>query len=349
MVEGALSQFFDNPALSDIIFEVQEEQIHVIKIMLQGLCPEIMPLIDAAEPPVKGSKQIVKVVGYSPQAFRAFLRFLYIKEIAFTLDICFQVHKLSLQYDKPELTQECLAYIKSQFSVNHIVAIYEKCIEYNIPNLPLEIENNWFKTQAEEILKVEYIVDCSPNTLSRLIRMGFPTMSPINIFNLAQEWNKAGISSGKVEREFFNNEILPFIKLEEMSLKDLTKIVRPSGCLSDDTFLSLAINSVINSENLEIEELKRENTRMKEYIGTKEEELNKKLEEVNDRQYRKLEEVKDIQNRKLEEVKERQIMKEDEANRKFEEVKERQVRDAAKIDELESIINVRTSYFYLLI
>ncbi|XP_066581210.1 RCC1 and BTB domain-containing protein 1-like isoform X2 [Prorops nasuta] len=126
-VMDCLREAFNDPALSDLVFEVRGEPIYVHKAVLKIRCQYFRTMFQ--EHWTENSERIIKHDDYSYEVYKAFLKYLYTDKVDLSPENALELLNLANAYIEPQLKRRCVEVIKQGITISNVALLYSTAIE----------------------------------------------------------------------------------------------------------------------------------------------------------------------------------------------------------------------------
>ena len=243
--DNKLALFHDNPQFSDIIFEVEEQEIHEMSNMLKGFYPKIGELIETATTNEEGKKQ-VKITDFSYLVFKSFLAFVLGVQIEIAdIDTGLELIMVANKFEVIKLVEYVQEYIKSQMTRENAFYLFRESFKRELPWIKEKIGEIIFLPNAKEIVKSSEFEELSLEDIDRFLSI--PKMDESVevgvVFEACEKWQKKNMGEEWTGDPPLK-QLLPHFTLQNMELKQIIKQVYPTNIMESEKLLILIIGKL---------------------------------------------------------------------------------------------------------
>lgn len=167
LLEGLLSEWYDNAATSDLLVQLRDDQkVHCHKLLLCSWSEVWRAAL------TDQSTTTLELIAHDASTARKCLRYCYTGQIALTHVDLVRVHNFALCYHLQSLQSHCEAVMQEQLAVENCVLIYSYLFGHSIPNLATTLE------AAKRMICTHFFVasqgrsfcDLSPEALCEILK-----------------------------------------------------------------------------------------------------------------------------------------------------------------------------------
>lgn len=135
-------------------------------------------------------------------AFKEFLQFFYLDEVAMTSENIVEVMNYLREYRIEGCMPKCVDFLKDTTTNNDVCTIYQLALQFNLDNLKTFCERK-ISAFAEDVLTTDDFLNCDENVFKSIVQMDSLICDEVNVFDACLEWakkscEKKNLDAGKV-------------------------------------------------------------------------------------------------------------------------------------------------------
>ncbi|XP_015440518.1 PREDICTED: RCC1 and BTB domain-containing protein 1-like [Dufourea novaeangliae] len=129
----SLMEAFDDSTTSDLTIRVQGKPIHVHMAVLKIRCQYFKTMFQGNL--TENNQSVIEYCEFSYDVYRAFLRYLYTDEVDLPAESALELLNLANVYSVDHLKRRCIKIIEKGITVENVLVLCNKAIEYEITNI----------------------------------------------------------------------------------------------------------------------------------------------------------------------------------------------------------------------
>lgn len=240
-----IKQLFNNPFLSDIIFEFPDGRILFGHRTFVAMRSRIL------HEEFNSSSDTFKIDDYSYNAYKEFLSFLYTNECIINEANCVELLYLAIHHSIQTLYRACNDY----FMRSNLFKFYEVCDKNNWRKMGNSVVEH-VKFNFDDIISNMNLLHIKPETLDLFLRDDdLDILSEYTVFDIVMKWaryecDKRNEHDNGFEKRKILGRNLFLIRFAAMTCEEFAKCVeREPDLLTSDEISSIFLNISINKRN----------------------------------------------------------------------------------------------------
>jgi hypothetical protein len=175
----------------------------------------------------RNSKIVLPDIG--AESFEVIRQYVYTAQATLSADNVVDVLVASRQFGLDALLESCMEHVSSSLDTDNVWSLLVMSDIYDLPALK-ERCFRFIGTRASMVLKSEQALEVPLQVMVDLVRREDLCAPEITIFGVVQRW----VARDDTARRASAMEITRYLRLPLMTLKEIMKIVRPSGLCEMD-------------------------------------------------------------------------------------------------------------------
>lgn len=200
-----ISELYLNSDIGDVHFEflIETEQVPAHKFILAIGSPVFRAMFFG---PMKKEDEVVKIneINVSVSAFKEFLQFFYLPEVALTMENIETVSRLADEYGMIDCLGICSTFFESQWTDENLIWAYQLSITSNNKQLKrfCERQIEVFPNDDFKSICLVDMLDCDQDTVKNILQLESLPCSEMDLLNASIAWAK----SRCIENELDEND-----------------------------------------------------------------------------------------------------------------------------------------------